>query len=191
MNSLISIKQILYLSPRGNLIIITTDDNRLACRRRALQKEWKKVKTALPHVFFLLFRQHLDELAGNNWVSRIAEPRLPGHGKVSVAERQTSLVACFARNGWLSVFSSFFPIPLNQPTLKVDLACVRRTFFLSVYRSRICPRESVASFRGISKVAVMVRKGYLSEYASSVTLSGGTMWSRWFLWWVFYSFPAV
>lgn len=56
----------------------------------------------------------------NNWVSRIAEPRLPGHGKVSVAERQTSLVACFARNGWLSVFGSFFAI-----LLKVDFFFVR------------------------------------------------------------------
>lgn len=190
MNSLISIKQILYLSPRGNLIIITTDDNRLACRRRALQKEWKKVKTALPHVSFLLFRQHLDELAGNNWVSRIAEPRLPGHGKVSVAERQTFLVACFARNGWLSVFSSFFSNSSQSTNFKSRLS-LRERYIFFVCVSIANTSEGICGF--VSRHLKSGGNGPqgVFEWISSVTLSGGTMWSRWFLWWVFYSFPAV
>lgn len=42
--------------------------------------------------------------------------------------------------------------------------------------------EFEASLRCISKVALMVCEGYWSKYVLGVTLSGGTQWSRWFLW---------
>lgn len=78
----------------------------------------------------------------NNWVSRIAEPRLPGHGEVSVAEPSNLLSRVF-RSQRLAARSLdlFFAI-----LLKVDLACVRGTLFFFVRASIANTSEGICGF---------------------------------------------
>lgn len=83
----------------------------------------------------------------NNWVSGIAEPRLPGHGKVSVAERQTSLVACFARNGWLLGLWIFFCNSSKSTNFKSRLSLRERYVFFFFVRASIAnTSEGICGF---------------------------------------------
>lgn len=78
---------------------------------------------------FFSFRQHLDEPAAKQLGESHRRAETPG-SRQGLGRRAANLLSRVFRSQHLAARSlAFFAIPLNQPTLKVDLACVRGTFF--------------------------------------------------------------